>query len=319
MRARSATGEMRLTDQIAPLALEPDQLRTAGDDRCRRRGGRGGNLRRRLKSGRGCPRRRLGKSRGWRRGLSGSRSWSRRPSRSLGGSWGRGAGGRRRAVGLRRSCRVLPLWRARARRGVWPWRRFAGRGWRWRRALGDAHPTGTLQQFMPVALHHRGGTEAETSRPGQDRQHASDRRGRPRGCHAIGSARNARPPCESPHPPRCRARDAEVILSDGPRCPGRSIPPPSARAPAPPRPAHPRGSQAQPPDSRRDRGYGRRRTASPVISEVGLAASVSEPSRALPVACEVVSEYVPWLSANSSRGAHERILVEGCTGHAARR
>ena len=42
MRARSPTGEMTLTDQIEPLALEPDQLRPAGDDRDRCRGRRGG-------------------------------------------------------------------------------------------------------------------------------------------------------------------------------------------------------------------------------------------------------------------------------------
>jgi hypothetical protein len=79
----------------------------------------------------------------------------------------------------------------RDRRGVRRVLRRPRRDRRWRGALRHAHPDGTLEHSVLVSLRHGGGTEAEASRTGQEREHATHRGGRTFDCHVprIGTKR----------------------------------------------------------------------------------------------------------------------------------
>jgi hypothetical protein len=89
---------------------------------------------------------------------------------------------------------MVRLWRARGdQHGVTLALGRPACGYRRRDTSLDTDWDGMLAWFMPAPLDDRGGTEAETSRAGQERKDATHRGGRPFGCHAplIGSKRKS--------------------------------------------------------------------------------------------------------------------------------
>ncbi len=177
-----------------PLPVGQTSLGPTGHDRDGRRSGRGGDLRGRLEQGRGCLRRRRG-------GLGGSRTrscgrdlWSR-DRWSDGSSWGRRGGAPGRSGGLTYSSGGgMRLWRTRDQRSVRQLPPPTSWGCGWCSALSHAYPNGALQRFIFVSLRQRGGTEAETRRPGQQREYPPHRGRRPSDRHAswIGGKRKTR-------------------------------------------------------------------------------------------------------------------------------